>query len=461
MELVGRELASVADPPVAVALIDGEHYPPVVADALAGRASRLDVRAALLLGGAEKLRDAPGPATYGVPRLERAGPSREASLASLVDELRPAVVVDLSDEPVLDARARLRLAAVALAAGARYEGADFRLDPPPRAPYPLPSLAVVGTGKRVGKTALSVHLARLGAARLGADRLVVVAMGRGGPAEPELVDPGRSPLGAAQLLRRARAGAHAASDYLEDAVLAGVPTIGCRRCGGGLAGAVGSSNVEAGARLAATRSPALTIFEGSGAAAPPIAADATLLVTAASAPPEEVLGHLGPVRVLRADAVAIVGAERGREREVERLCEGLRALRPGVPLVPTVLRPAPASPVAGRRAAVFTTAGAAAHVAIRAHLEHAHGATVVAVSGALADRSALRAALDGPAVRGADVLLTEIKAAGVDVVADTGDRRGVPVTFLHNAPQAADGTDALDAALLGLIARARGGHDGA
>ena len=40
----------------AVALIDGEHYPPVVVDALRQAADRFEFRAALFLGGAEKIK---------------------------------------------------------------------------------------------------------------------------------------------------------------------------------------------------------------------------------------------------------------------------------------------------------------------------------------------------------------------------------------------------------------------
>ena len=75
-----------------------------------------------------------------------------------------------------------------------------------------------------------------------------MAMGRGGPPEPELVE---SPPSLDELVERSRSGRHAASDYLEIAALAGVPTIGCRRAGGGLAGAVFVSNVAEGAALAA------------------------------------------------------------------------------------------------------------------------------------------------------------------------------------------------------------------
>src|SRR5581483_4848562 len=215
----------------AVALVDGEHYPPVVRDALA--ALPYEFVGAILVGGTEKLREARP--DYGVP---------------LVDGFDGAeVVVDLSDEPVLGPPARLAWAARALAAGLAYVGADFRFDPPVFEPFDLPSVAVFGTGKRVGKTAVTGALARL----LARDReVVVVAMGRGGPPEPELV---REPPGVAELVRRSRAGLHAASDHLETAAVCGVPTIGCRRAGGGLAGAVFTSNVAEGAALARALAP--------------------------------------------------------------------------------------------------------------------------------------------------------------------------------------------------------------
>ena len=56
-------------------------------------------------------------------------------------------------------------------------------------------------------------------------------MGRGGPREPQLARAGTS---LDELRAIAARGPHAASDYLEDAALAGVPTVGCRRVGGGL-----------------------------------------------------------------------------------------------------------------------------------------------------------------------------------------------------------------------------------
>jgi cyclic 2,3-diphosphoglycerate synthetase len=75
--------------------------------------------------------------------------------------------------------------------------------------------------------------------------IVVVAMGRGGPAEPEVIDGAAVALTVEDLLAWSRRGRHAASDHFEDAVLSRVVTVGCRRCGGGMAGEPFVSNVTA------------------------------------------------------------------------------------------------------------------------------------------------------------------------------------------------------------------------
>ena len=173
-----------------VALVDGEHYPPVTRWGLeTARERGHDVVGALLVGGNEKL--APGAVPdLGVPTMV-AGADRMAALTSAIDAFAPGGVLDLSDEPVLGYRERMELASVALARGIPYLGAGFRLDPPIQGPpMPVPTLAVIGTGKRTGKTAIAGALARLAAER-GLDPMIV-AMGRGGPAEPQVAEAGSS-----------------------------------------------------------------------------------------------------------------------------------------------------------------------------------------------------------------------------------------------------------------------------
>jgi cyclic 2,3-diphosphoglycerate synthetase len=405
----------------ALAVIDGEHYAPVVRDAIAELPYH--VVAAVLVGGTEKLREG---ADYGVPLA--------AGVDEAIAEYAPELVVDLSDEPVLGPVERMALASRVLAHGIAYAGADFRFDAPAFAPFDLPSLAVVGTGKRVGKTAVTGHVARL----LAADRrVVVVAMGRGGPPEPEVI---RVAPTVEELVALSRSGRHAASDHLETAALVGVETVGCRRCGGGLAGAVAVSNVREGARVAAGLDPELVVFDGSGAALPPVAAGRRIVVAGAHQDPAVVTGYLNAYRFRLADLVVLAMAEEGSGHE--QLAERIAALvRPGVSVIATVLRPRPSAPVGGRRLAFFCTAPPAEHPRLAAHLRDAYGADIVHVSGNLADRQALRAEL--PRVD-ADVFAVELKAAAVDVVAEDAAARGIEVVLAANDVVALPGQASLD-----------------
>jgi cyclic 2,3-diphosphoglycerate synthase len=411
----------------AIALIDGEHYAPVVRAAL--EELPYDFVAAHVVGGTEKLR---ADADYGV--------GIAADLDAALAEHRPELVVDLSDEPVLGPRERFRLASRVLAAGLPYVGADFRFDPPALEPFELPSIGIVGTGKRVGKTAITAHAAQLYARER---KVVVVAMGRGGPPEPEVADV-RPDLD--QLLALSRGGGHAASDYLETAALAGVTTVGCRRCGGGFAGSVAVSNVHEGARIAAQLEPELVLFDGSGAAIPPVETSRRILVVNSASDPDVATGYLNEYRHLVSDLVILTMAEPGTGWE--ELHGRALALAPAV--IATTLRPRPAADVAGRKVAFFSAAPESAHAIFAAHLAEQYGADVVHVSGALADRELLRSELEGV---DAQVFLVELKAAAIDVVAEAASARGVEVVLAGSDVRAVDGQD-LDAELLRLASEA-------
>jgi cyclic 2,3-diphosphoglycerate synthase len=414
----------------ALALIDGEHYAPVVRDALVEIPH--EVVGALLVGGTEKLR---GDDDYGVPLVH--------DLDEALARFEPEVALDLSDEPVLGPRERFRLASRLLARGIAYEGADFSLRPPEFAPFEPPSIAIIGTGKRMGKTAVTGYAARL----LAEERdVVVVSMGRGGPAEPEVAEVAPT---VDDLLELARAGAHAASDYLETAALAGVPTIGCRRAGGGLAGTPWTTNVAAGMRKALERNPDLVILDGSGAAIPPVDADRRILVAGAHQDPALVTGYLNAYRILISDFVLLTMAEDGTDPEA--VTEAIREVK-DVPVVATVLRPRPVEPIEGRRVAFFTTASASAGALLERHLREEHGAAGVAVSCNLADREKLREDLSH--MEG-DVYLVEIKAAAIDVVCEKAKERGIDVVFADNEVLPLPGQPDLAEALRELLPAAK------
>ena len=375
-----------------IALIDGEHHPAAVRDALEG----LDLAGVVFCGGEEKLAGGPLDELYGHPvetepeqALRRLAPAAEA-------------VVDLADEPVLPPSAKLRLAALALHLGLRFEAPGLLLEPPSYAPVAFdgPKLAVIGTGKRTGKTAVAGHWAAL----LGDRDPVIVCMGRGGPAEPVVAT---ADTALADLLAIVERGGHGASDYLEDAVLAGVRTVGCRRVGGGLTGAPWDSNVAAGAALAAALpTVGALIFEGSGSCIPPVAEDRTVCVIGPGEPEPMADYALLRAQLLLAHEDAVAPEEAVR----------------------FTLRPEPAQELPdGARVALFTTGAPACD-----------GVEPVVVSTNLARRAALADDLERAAAAGCDLYLTELKAAAIDTVARHAAERGARVVFVRNRPVGVD-----------------------
>ena len=374
-----------------IALIDGEHHPAAVREALAG----LDLAGVIFCGGEEKL------AAGAWPELSL-GRDPEAELRRLAEGAD--AVVDLADEPVQPTSAKLELAALALHLGLRYEAPGLRLEPPAVAPVPFdgPKLAVIGTGKRTGKTAVAGHWA--GLLRDQTVEPVIVCMGRGGPAPPTMA---AADTGLGELLALAASGAHAASDYLEGAVLAGVRTVGCRRVGGGPVGAPFDSNVPAGAALAAALPEVgALIFEGSGSCIPPVEADRTVCVIGPGTPEP-----LRRYALLRSQLLLA-------HEDADAPPEALRFS----------LRPEPAEPLPdGARVALFTTGAPAVE-----------GVDAVLSSTNLARRSALAEDLERAESQRCDVYLTELKGAAIDTVARRASDRGARVVFVRNRPVGVD-----------------------
>ncbi|MEX1047335.1 MAG: 2,3-diphosphoglycerate synthetase [Actinomycetota bacterium] len=424
-------------------LVDGEHYPSVTRwGILAAESAGHEAVAALFLGGTEKIDPSAAP-DFGLP-TRTAGTDLAASLGEVIDDVRPEAVLDLSDEPVAGYRERMDLAAVTLVRGIPYMGPDFRFDPPVSgAPLGAPTVAVIGTGKRTGKTAIAGHLAREAAA--AGRSPIVVAMGRGGPPSPQVAQAGEVRL--ESLLKLIAKGEHAASDYLEDAVTSGVTTIGARRLGGGMAGAPFATNVREAAEKAVEMGAGLVILEGSGAAIPPVPWDSGVLVVPASVPPEYLGGYMGPYRRLLSDLVVftMAGGPNSGAEHLSALKTHIQRWNEDIRFVVTNFEPAPLGEIHGRSVFLTTTAPPAIAEGYAEKLQATFGCKVVGWSAHLADRARLKEDMDQATEY--EVLLTELKAAAVDVASREALDRGAEVVFLDNRAVVVEGDSDLGSLL--------------
>jgi cyclic 2,3-diphosphoglycerate synthetase len=418
--------------PRVVALIDGEHYIPVIQWALQRLAENYAVAGLVFLGGTEKVGSEEDLATLGVPVIKEK--SIRDSLERAVDLFKPEIVIDLSDEPVVGYKERFEIANLLLYMGIAYMGKDFVFTPPKLATIAVPSIGVVGTGKRTGKTAIAAHAARVLKARW---KVGIVTMGRGGPAEPEVLHGETLNLTVEDLIRYADQGFHAASGCFGHAYMTRVLVIGCRRCGGGMSGGEPFfSNVVEGARIAEKMGLDIVIFDGSGATAPPIAVDRQILIVGAHQPVEYIGGFFGPYRIMRSHAVVITACEPplADEAKVAAIEEAVHKVNPYIPVFRTVFRPRPLEDIRGARVFLAATAPAAIFPRLVEYMEEQYRCKVVGTSPHLSNRPKLRQ--DLAAAKDFDVLLVELKAAGVDVGARTALAKGKRVVFVDNEPVA-------------------------
>ena len=436
-----------------VVLIDGEHYPPVTRSAVT---SIQEVQAAVFIGGTEKVGNIDELKEQLCVPLQKADGSLSEVIETIVNVCRKYKadqVIDLSDDPIVNYLIRFRIASRLMKEHIYYRGSDFYFIPPPSHKIlTMPGLMVIGTTKRVGKTAVSGYIART----LKKNGIVpcIVTMGRGGPAQPEVIRGDQIELTPSFLLEQVNKGKHAASDHWENALISRVITVGCRRCGGGMAGAPYISNVEEGARIANTLHTDIAIMEGSGVTLPPVHTDIHVVLVGAHQPLSFFTSYFGPFRVLLADLIMVMMCEEplASPEKIQQIEKALDEIHPGVPQAHCVFRPRPLLPVKGKQVALATTAPPEIlDTKIIPYLEEMYGCEVVGASPHLSHRQKLRKELK-PLFSRADTLLTEVKASAIDVATRMALDHGLDVVYMDNIPQVVGGTVShLDEMILSLV----------
>lgn len=445
-----------------ICLVDGEHYLPVTKSALdmLDSIEHNEIVAVVFIGGTEKLRDA---SEEGISeKLERPvhfGFDHYQIPYDIIDEMIKKydadVVMDLSDEPIVDYSQRFKIATIALENGITYEGPDFKFDPLSEHDILLkPSLKILGTGKRIGKTAVSAYAARL--IHKKEYNPCIVAMGRGGPEKPEIVRGDQIKITPQYLMEQSDKGVHAASDHWEDALMSRILTIGCRRCGGGMAGDVFITNMKKGAQLANEVDADFVIMEGSGAAIPPIKTNRHIVLVGANQPIHNIEMFFGPYRIKLADLVVITMCEEPMAsiEKVKRITELINEVNPEAEVIPTVFRPKPLENITNKNVLFATTAPDSIKEVLVKHLEDNYGCKVVGTTPHLSNRPLLQKDI-AKYIDEADIMLTELKAAAVDVATKDALKSGLDVVYCDNIPivsgEIEGGTQFLNNAIIRVV----------
>ena len=423
-------------------LVDGEHYLPVTQEAIdtLNNLEHIDIVCAVFIGGTEKLRDDSEDSyseKLGVPvRFAEDHDIPYDLIVEMIREYEVDTVMDLSDEPILDYPKRFRIACRVLSEGISYEGPDFKFEPTSQ--YDImkkPSITILGTGKRIGKTAVSGFVSRL--IDKNGYEPCVIAMGRGGPEEPEIVHGEELEINAEFLLEQSEKGVHAASDHWEDALMSRILTIGCRRCGGGMAGEVFLTNMKKGAMLANEVDAKFAIFEGSGAAIPPIKTNKKIALIGANQPIENLTTYFGPYRVGLGDLVILTMCEEPMcsDEKREKIEQFVSEINPDATVISTVFRPKPLEDISQKKVLFATTAPEEVKDKLVEYLEENYGCEVIGTTAHLSNRPLLRRDMEKYLDK-ADVMLTELKAAAVDVATKDSIAAGLDVVYCDNIPVA-------------------------
>jgi len=416
-----------------IALIDGEHYPDVTYDAVneLKRIYKGNFKGIVFLGGTEKIsvdniEDYFNEKVYIIKDIEQ-------NFRDALDYFKPDIVYDLSDEPVVNYYLRMEIASFCLASKCSYMGPDFLFSYEKEdIPCSKPSISIIGTGKRIGKTAMSSYMSKVFDDE--EINVCVVAMGRGGPQKVQVIKGGSVDINPEYLLGISNKGMHASSDYIEDALTSKVTTVGCRRCGGGFGGKMFISNIKEGIKVAEGLDPDLIIVEGSGASVPDVKTDRCICVIGAGQSWESIVGYLGIYRILSADLIVLTMCEEpiADMKKVSSIKKEIKKINPDVPIVKTIFRPMPLSDIKGKKVFMAMTSNRSIEAKIKEYMEKSYDCKIEYMSFNLGNRKKLRDDLRKSI--NYDTILTELKAASVDVLTDFARKNNKEVGYMNNIP---------------------------
>ena len=177
------------------------------------------------------------------------------------------------------------------------------------------------------------------------------------------------------------------------------------------------------------------IFEGSGAAIPPIRTDKKIALVGANQPIENLTTFFGPYRIALGDLVILTMCEEPMcsDEKIRKIEEFVDEINPDATVISTVFRPKPLDDISGKKVLFATTAPEEVKDKLVDYLEENFGCEVIGTTAHLSNRPLLREDMKKYMDK-AEVMLTELKAAAVDVATKDAIAAGLEVVYCDNIP---------------------------
>jgi cyclic 2,3-diphosphoglycerate synthetase len=226
-----------------------------------------------------------------------------------------------------------------------------------------------------------------------------------------------------------------------------------------MVGQVFITNMKKGAQMANDVDADFVIMEGSGAAIPPIKTDRHIVLIGANQPIINIERFFGPYRIKMADLAVITMCEEplASPEKVERIEKFIKNLNPEATVISTVFRPKPLESVEGKNVLFATTAPDSIKDVLIKHLEEEHGCSVVGTTPYLSNRPLLQKDIE-KYIDEVDVMLTELKAAAVDVATKDALEAGLEVVYCDNIPMVIREEFDLDKVIIQVVDKAIADH---
>ena len=213
------------------------------------------------------------------------------------------------------------------------------------------------------------------------------------------------------------------------------------------------TNIKEGISVAEKLNPDLIIVEGSGASVPDVEADATICVIGAGQSWEGIIGYLGIYRLLSADLIIITMCEEplADRNKVIFLENEIKKINSKAKIIKTVFRPQPLSDIVGKKIFIAMTANKIIEPIIKNYVESNFNCNVKQMSFSLSNREKLKKDLEKN--RDYDTILTELKAASVDVLTDYAFKHKKEIIYMNNTPIILGGKGVLEKELKKIFSK--------